>query len=113
MTNREYFIENGGNLSWCRPYESNDGRVEFTYCEFGRPGERIYGLIIDGEEVTVPLDAIEADIERAARIVNEYYDDYRGYDATHILLDGDVKEVGCPDCPWFEECEAMDDEIDE
>lgn len=110
MTNREYYIENGGSLPWCRPYESDDGRVKFTYHEFARPGYQVMGLIIDGEEVTAPLEALEADIERAARVVNDKYDDYGEYDPTHILLGGNVEELDCRDCPWFEECDAMEDE---
>ena len=99
MTIREEMIENGENLGWCKPYVSE--RVKFVL--YGD----IVAMEIDGIDFLV---ITEEDVKRAARIVNEYYDDYSGWDATHILLEGDVKEVGCAECPWFDVCDAMNDE---
>lgn len=97
---RKMMIESGKNLSWCKPYTTENGRVSFAICE-----GKICGLRIDG------LDhPAESDIPMAARIANSDYDLYDGWSATHVLIDCS-KELGCCECPWFDTCEAMDDSL--
>ena len=103
MTFREQMMENGENLSWCKPFVSE--RVSFAMNE-----GKIETIIIDGEEIDDPT---EDDIANAAKIVNPNYDDYDGWHTTHILLEGDIREVGCAECPWFDRCDAMDGEVEE
>lgn len=89
------------NLSWCRPMVSRDGRVTLAVNEGA-----IVGLMLDGKELQIS----EEEIARVARIVNESYDNYSGWNNTHILLDGDLTELGCSSCPWRDVCDAMDEE---
>lgn len=88
--------EEGGNIGWCSPHFS--GRVVCAAAE-----HHLAGLQIDGEDVEPTVE----NIWRAARIVNEDADEYRGWDARHVLLEG-LKEGDCRDCPWFGVCDAMD-----
>ena len=111
MKYRDYMVEENENLSWCRPYIGN--RVSIAINE-GKP----VGLIIDKQEID-PVYAGLLDgykftaeqLERAARAANPDYADYSGHDALRILLDGDVRECPCRECPWFSSCDAMDEQI--
>lgn len=81
MTNiQRKLYDNGENLSWCKPYTTNDNRTKFAVNE----GD-LSRLIVDGKEIG--------------------HDEFGEYDL-HELLDKS-KECGCRDCPWFEECDAM------
>lgn len=103
------------NLSWCRPYISEDGRYAVAINE----GE-ICGMILDGEPVEPVInqdrrwETIYTDemIERFARSVNPNYDMYKGYDDLHIALER-LREVGCCECPFCGECEAVNEEIED
>ena len=101
MTVKEQMIENGENLSWCKPYVSD--RVNVVMCE-----GKVASLMIDDSEVDVTME----NLVKAAKIVNPNYDDYDGWHTTHILLEGDIREVGCAECPWFDRCDAMDGETE-
>ena len=85
------------NLFWCKPY-ANDNLV-IVLCE-----NEIIRLQAMGKDYEVTSDSIH----NAARISNPDYDLYSGYSDREILLMGDVQEIGCVDCPWFNQCEAMD-----
>lgn len=89
------------NLSWCRPMVSRDGRVTLAINEGA-----IVGLMVDGEELQIS----EKEIARTARIANESYNDYSGWDDIYILLDSDFTEIGCNECPWRDVCDAMEEE---
>ena len=102
MTVKEQMIENGENLSWCKPYVGD--RVSIVMCE-----GKVASLMIDDSEVDVTME----NLVRAAKIVNPNYDDYDGWSAEHILLEGNLDEVGCSECPWFNICDAMDGEVEE
>lgn len=94
----------GENLSWCRPYESEDERVYAVFCD----GE-IISLMIDGVEYHKDFArkvSLMPKIAEAARIVNEYSDMYT--DILDAFWDGAIREVGCADCPWRDECDCMD-----
>lgn len=101
MTYREMMIDNNENLSWCRPYIHD--RVQFSILE-----GNISGLMIDGDDV----DPNPESIRTAAQIVNPDYSEYEGWTDLHILLDGDAHECACCDCPWFDVCSAMDEEVE-
>ena len=73
MIFRQLMIDTDENLGWCRPYISD--RVSVSVLQ-----EIIESLIIDGNEV----DVTEENLMRAAKIVNPNYDDYDGWDVTHI-----------------------------
>ena len=105
---RKMMCAEGGNLSWCRPYISDDGKNAIAVYE----GE-ICGMVFNGVDVdSTEMDKPET-VKAFARTVNDSYEDYSGWDDVHIALDGGVlKERSCCDCPWFDICEAMDNPDD-
>ena len=102
MKYRDLMRESNENQSWCRPMISD--RVKFTVMEGS-----ITALIIDGAEVP----ATPENINKATKIVNPYYDIYVGWSDTYIASMGDVREAPCHECPWFEQCEVMDENMEE
>lgn len=96
---REKMLECDDNLTWCKPLEFKHGEVVIAINE----GD-IVGLQVQGETGDV------TPVEHIARLVNEDYELYQGYSPMEILLDADFSELPCRCCPWFLECEAMDDD---
>lgn len=106
MTFREMMQEEGGNLSWCRPYSFPGGNA------LAVNEGKVVGMILRGEDLTYrePSDHMDA----FAREVNPDYSTYQGWSDLHIALDGDgVRECDCRDCPWFSTCDAMAEEMEE
>ena len=95
---RKMMMDNGGNLGWCKPYISEDGKSAISLTD-----GKISGMMLGG----VKMDT-DFDFAKFARAVNPDYDDYDGWDDLHIALDGGIREGACCDCPWFGICEAMD-----
>lgn len=83
----------------CSYYKSKNGRVQFS----ALGGYDIASLSIDGEEYYSP-ETVKANLTRAAKIANEYYDCYKGWSDYHILMEAS-KQYECSDCPWHTECE--------
>ena len=100
MKMREIMSQNNENLSWCIPYIGKS--VSAVVCE-----GRLAGLVINGEEQECTRDNLHA----AAQLANQDYSDYHGWGDLHILLDGDVKECSCRECPFFGVCDAMYEEF--
>jgi hypothetical protein len=98
---REIMIENGQNVSWCKPLKHRTEDIFLIVNE----GE-ISGIRINGKDENVTPEIIT----ELAKKLNESYDEYEGWSDTHILLDADFEEMGCCDCPYFDICEAMDDD---
>lgn len=110
MTLREYFQWHPDqNMSWCKPYISDNERVVAAVNEEG-----IICLRIDGEDIPETRNekgqyAISDEaIKRAAMIVNPDYADYEGYSEEEKFYRGDIHETGCAFCPWRDDCEVMD-----
>lgn len=102
-TVRETMRDKDENLGWCKPYFGPDGTT------FAVNEGQLAEAMIDGQEVpTEDLDNPET-IAKIARRVNPYYDDYSGWSAMHIALDGILREGACRECPWFDVCAAMDE----
>lgn len=97
MTYRDYMKENGGNLSWCKPYRNTKENVYLVLNE-----SRVISVSVNGKEVST--DYIK---ELAQRL--GVYNQYEEWDDTYILLEDGWEEMGCSECPWFDRCEAMDD----
>lgn len=97
---REIMIENGQNVSWCKPLKHRTEDIFLIVTE----GE-ISGIRINGKDENVTPEIIT----ELAKKLNESHDEYEGWSDTHILLDADFEELGCSDCPYFDICEAMDD----
>jgi hypothetical protein len=110
------------NIGWCSPLRFLGGRVIISL-----NGGVVNSILLDGEDVTDdrPADLKRAYydredsyyspavLERIARLVNPDYDLYKGRTPTEILLDAPMDELACRDCPWFDTCAAMDEEIEE
>lgn len=93
-------IENGQNVSWCKPLKHRTEDILLIVNE----GE-ISGIRINEKDENVTPEIIT----ELAKKLNESYDEYEGWSDTHILLDADFEELGCSNCPYFDICEAMDD----
>lgn len=95
-------METGENLSWCRPYISRDGSCAMVINE----GE-IINIMINGKDF--PNPSYEQIASLASRLspddVNPDADDN---ELVEILCDI-MREVGCADCPYCDECECMDE----
>lgn len=103
-TCRDMMRENNDNLDWCRPESYLDDRVILAINE-----GTVVGINIDGADEAITPDAIR----RVARMVNEDYDLYKGWDDVHIIQCAAHEELPCHRCPWFEDCDAMDEEDEE
>lgn len=112
MTYREY-VENHPeeNLSWCRPYRSENGRVALS-CNEGR----IQTVSIDGEEIDIDFSRHDQEPlwERAckAALDEDTLGRYDGYSWREIALSDALVECGCANCPWKDTCDAMSEEIE-
>ena len=117
MTYREYMDNHlEENLSWCRPYRSENGRVALAM-----NGGDIAGLEIDEKEIDVPCAFADRQAqsklwEMAARasIEDEALLDIetRLYSWREMALMDGLVECGCGSCPWKDTCDAMSEEIE-
>lgn len=97
MKTRDYMeMHETENLSWCKPYVAKDGSYAALW-----EGE----LIVDGEELK------GAALEAFARKVNPEYDLYRDWSDLEVALDS-MKEVGCSECPYNGNCDAIEEEME-
>lgn len=103
-TVRDMMRDSEENLGWCRPESYLDGRVILAINE-----ETVVGINIDGADEAITPDAIR----RVAKMVNDNYDLYEGWDDVHIIQDVEHDELPCRLCPWFGDCDAMDEEDEE
>ena len=94
-------IENQENLGWCKPLSFLGGRVVVALNEGCAEC-----VLVDGEQ----LSECPETTRLVAKLVNPDYDDYSDMDDIHIMLDAAHKELPCCKCPWFYDCDAMDDE---
>ena len=101
-TMRDKMQQNNENLGWCKPYTADNNKIQFAINENG-----ICGMIVDGKDAEVNDDLIKALAQRA----NSDYSEYEGYDDEHILVEAS-REMPCHDCPFFNECEAMNEEVE-
>lgn len=108
MTTRDYMLENPeANLGWCKPYTSEDGKYVLILRDDKGKVDAI--KTPDGTYYNVDLNS---DILRKfAKSVNPDYDLYRGYTDEQLALEH-MRETGCANCPFRDECEAMDAETE-
>lgn len=94
-------MRNGENMSWCKPYLTEDRKVWLIEKE-AMPEE----LIIEGIRITKPDEKV---IETLAKIYNgEYYKTSEGQIKPDAILIDAMTEWGCADCPDRNVCELMD-----
>lgn len=101
MTTRDIMRDSNDNLSWCRPESYLNGRVVLAINE-----GRVDGINIDGQDLSTTPD----NIRKVAQMVNDEYDLYEGQTDTQIIQDAEHRELPCRLCPWFDVCQAMDEE---
>lgn len=103
---RDSMLESDENMGWCKPYWNEDRTVAVAV----NRGE-LTGAMIDGRDVP-SMEMHKPDfLEKLARRVNPYYDDYSGWGNLHIALDV-MREGPCKECPWFHICAAMDEKVE-
>lgn len=112
---RKEMIESGENAEWCKPMKHKTEDIYLAYHEgevdaiLDNGKEAVRSSTI-GKKIWEESDpAMDEKIKELAKRLNSDYDEYEGWDDTHILLDADFEELGCKDCPWFNICDAMDD----
>lgn len=103
-TYAEYMAEHPEeNMSWCRPYVSDDGR----YAVAVNDGEIIEAVTPKGHMPEGHLSPLtDEEIEELAREIDHDYNLYDGWNDTEIILDK-LHETGCASCPFFSRCDAM------
>ena len=94
------------NLSWCKPYVDDTGKYALILHEGNVDAISTPDGIVYGDALTA--DALEA----FARTVNEYYDDYSGWDDLLIAIAA-MHETGCAHCPCKDDCDAMANDMDD
>ena len=102
MITEKRMIDEGGNIGWCKPYVN--GNVKYAIS-----GD-IVGIEVDGKDFLDCEDWNVDGVAKVAEMIKKSYPeiDYTGYTPEEILSD-QAEEMDCRDCPWFLECEAMDD----
>ena len=110
MTYRDYMEEHTTeNFSWCKPYTNNE--------------ETHYLIVHDGIAEAISTPSIEIQrcdgsrlfeewMETLAREVHPDYDFCHGWSNQHIALVV-MHEIGCCNCPFKYDCEAMGEEMEE
>ena len=107
MTMRDYMREHDENMYWCKPFLTEDGSVAYTSFE-----ARINDIKMDGAEKH-GSDITAEDLNALARRLESFYDCCEGYTDTEIIFTSTTaRESACHECPWFEDCAAMDDPVD-
>ena len=90
------------NLSWCRPFTDGNGNYLVIY---------EMDCMIHSKDASINCPT-EKQLSEFAKTVNPYYDDYFGYTSEEIIIDA-MEETGCCQCPFFNDCAAMDVTINE
>lgn len=99
---RDYFKKNEDEHTLlCVPYRDDSNNFMILL------NGNVHSLFFNGKSVYSPS---AADVKQFAQTVNTYYDSYNGWDDVHIATEV-MTECGCSDCPFFEDCAAMDDFI--
>ena len=115
MNYREY-MENHPeeNLSWCRPYRSENGRVALAMNEGNIAGLKIDGKEIDGPYTSADSQAKLWEMAAKASIEDDALLDIETdrYSWREIALMDGLVECGCANCPWKDTCDAMSEEIE-
>lgn len=94
-------MRQGENLSWCTPYKiarKEDGAVAWLVRNEGETA----GIDFDGNPII-------------ARRCESYGDELAmlGYSEDDLYVTITDCEMGCTDCPFFSECEVMQEEVEE
>ena len=112
MTYREYFeLHQMENVGWCTPYtDKNEENYLIMYD--GTPESVFFGDETGGVAYHRGLDSnYDAHLEKFARLVNPYYDQYVHRNDDVIARDV-MHETGCYYCPFKNDCDAMWDNIE-
>lgn len=108
---RKNMLDSNENLGWCKCLNvGREQRVQVVVND-----GTIISLAIDGKYVLQEVlygagTYTETTLEKVAKMVNPYFEDYKGYTATEIILDAEHKEEPCCNCPWFYVCAVLDED---
>lgn len=111
-TLRDVMRETGGTVSWCSAYKIGDHVVAAVIngCEVAAVMIDNYEIVPNGQS-TGGMHYTTGQLDYIAKLANRSYDLYKGYDPVHILLEAAKDQIPCRECPWFEVCYAMDEEV--
>jgi len=91
------------NLSWCKPFVSNDGKTAVIVYE-----DQIQSILHNGSNFSTPT---AEQLKELAMEINPYYNDFSWHNDAAALLDA-LDEVGCSGCPWKDICHAVNEEAE-
>ena len=114
-TYRDIYRYEDENMGWCYPLSCLGGRVILAVNELS-----VSGIQIDGENLDVNIE----NTVRAVNLVADgwiYGKDYTMDDSCRlpfellreILVHDAAQKLPCRKCPWFEVCDALDDQCGE
>jgi hypothetical protein len=108
MTYLDNFEQNNSNenLSWCKPYTDKNEEYYLVMYE----GEAEAAKTPEGTYHRYNSTLSEEVKESIAKAVNNGYHCYHGWNDEDIALDV-MHEIGCKDCPFKHECEAVNEEM--
>ncbi len=108
-TYRKYMQENNENLSWCKPMQiTYNGKTAIIAQNEGeivslKQGKRKNNKPKDNDYLKALISYLglsDYEIDNLADLYNSSFDG----------VSVDTEEMACCDCPWFKECDAMDEE---
>ena len=103
-TYRDYYNDHPDEgVSWCDCYVASG---DHAVCVGDEAVNEINQIMINGKSID-SRDGTSA-VKRLAETVNSDYLYYDGWSYTHIAIDA-MQKVGCASCPWFAECQQMDE----
>ena len=117
-TIRDELIESGENLGWCKPiqvggliFAQNEGQIVSVKWgdEEGGTEPEISSVMLRAAKQLLGEDAVQAEISDGMK-PSEMSSALAQALAWSDELCGSYCEMGCCDCPWFHECDAMRDE---
>lgn len=83
----------------CIPFKHSKENIYLAINE-----SQIIQVQIDGDDTYIIDEAIKEVIQRLDIDCNKYEE----WHDIYILLEKGWKEIWCNECPWYDECEAMD-----
>lgn len=101
MTYRDMMRENRDNLGWCKPISYLDGRVIVAI-----NGGHAVGIQLDGKNVPINSDRLR----KIAAMINPDYNADALSCSFEIAVDACGRDLPCCVCPWFDSCDAMDND---
>lgn len=100
-TYRDHMTETRESLTWCQALSNESGTIQCVSLE-----GRLESFQVDGKYMPTTKDLIN---QIARRLTGSNYEMFQGW-TDEELIRQELQERPCCECPWFNECEAMDQE---